>query len=237
MVKETVFAFWEGHMPDYLKLCMDTWHFPVVMLNYKNLSNYTDLKVDASLKRYTLPQIADVIRVHVLRDQGGYWLDTDTIMITDDLPSTNMIGDPIKRSNTIGYLHADKPHSELFEKWAEYQDKIISNPQNLRHIWSIMGNDFTDKYVFNHEDVTICSVHSCWPETYMISDDVVRQEKYQRFYFESSYHLSDILYTNMLMLHNSWTPDWYKKLSADEVLNRKCTMSNILKEVLVNDVG
>ena len=72
-----VYTFWEGEMPDYIKLCMYTWHFPVTILNYDNLNNYTDLQITSQLERFTLPQIADCVRVHVLRDQGGYWLDAD----------------------------------------------------------------------------------------------------------------------------------------------------------------
>ena len=53
----------------------------------------------------------------------------------------------------------------------------------------------------------------------MIESDVSRYEKYQTFYFERDYHLSDIQPTDLLMLHNSWTPEWYKKLSLDEVLS------------------
>lgn len=225
-----IFTFWEGNQPDYIKLCMDTWKFPFVVLNNENINEYTDIKID-NLNRFTLPQIADYVRVHVLRDQGGYWLDADTIMITNKLPQTNMIGNPISRTNTIGYLYTE-PHSEMFTEWAKYQDKLIGNPKTSTH-WSVLGNDFTDRYVLDHENISISSVHSCWPENYMVSDET-RFKRYQKFYFEKSFSLSDILYTDMLMLHNSWTPDWYKNLSAKDVLSTNCTLSNILKEVLCN---
>ena len=50
------------------------------------------------------------------------------------------------------------------------------------------------------------------------------------FYFQTNFKPSDIRKTDLLMLHNSWTLNWYKKLSREEVLNYRCTMSNILKE-------
>ena len=218
-------------MPDYIKLCMNTWKFNYTVLNYENLNKYTDLQVTNQLKRFTLPQIADCVRVHVLRDQGGYWLDADTIMITGELPTTNMIVNSSDRTQTIGYLYSE-PNSKMFTEWAKYQDSVVRNP-NASHRWSVMGNDFTDEYVKTHPDITICPVDYCWPETYMITKDIPRYEKYQKFYFECSCTLHDLLPTNMLMLHNSWTPNWYKKLSADEVLNQKCTLSNILKETLM----
>ena len=50
--------------------------------------------------------------------------------------------------------------------------------------------------------------------------------------FNNKFHLSDIKKTNMIMLHNSWTPEWYKLFTKDQVLSYDCTMSNILREVI-----
>ena len=228
---EKVWAFWEGPMPEYLKLCMETWRGPykLTILNYKNIYQYTEFDVEG-VKRFTLPQIADVVRVHVLRDNGGYWLDTDTIMLEDELPKQNIAGNIGSRTNSIGYLHTEKD-SEMFKLWAEYQDKVIAN-SNSPHNWDIMGNAFTDEYVRNHEEITIYPIGTAFPETYVIPGLAPRREKYKEFYFKSNYSIRNVLPTKMLMLHNSWTPDWYKQLDRDEVLNYNCTMSNILREVL-----
>lgn len=224
-----VFTFWEGEQPAYIKLCMETWRFPFTVLNYNNLGEYTDLPVDR-LKRFTLPHIADCVRVHVLRDRGGYWLDADTIMVTDRLPEENMIGYPQTRGNTCGYLHTE-PHSQMFEEWADYQDRIINGPDTPTY-WGTFVNSFSDQYVKEHMDISICSVENSWPETYVIQGDMPRFHKYQQFYFDNSYVLSDIHKTDMLMLHNSWTPEWYKRLSKEDVLATDCTLSNILRELL-----
>lgn len=224
-----VFTFWEGKMPDYLKLCMKTWKFPYIVLTYDNLHEYTDLQITDRLKSYTLPQIADVVRVHVLRDNGGYWLDTDTIMLSDELPTENMVGYVKERTNTIGYLHTEK-NSQMFKMWAKYQDDILKLPYTHTH-WGIMGNLFTDSYVLSHPEITIYPVDNCWAETYMVKGNDNRHDKYQLLYFANSYELEDFNQTKMLMLHNSWTPNWYKQLSAEQVLEDKVTLSNILREV------
>lgn len=227
---EKVFTFWEGKMPAYIDLCLQTWKFPFTILTYDNLHEYTDLPINKLKDRFTMPKIADCVRVHVLRDQGGYWLDADTIMITDKLPTTNMIGDPNTRMNTIGFLYGEKG-CELFRSWSVFQDSVIKMqcPPNQ---WNAVGNAFTDNYVKEHKEVTIADVTLCWPETYMIHSKISRYEKYKEFYFNESYDLSSIMSTDMLMLHNSWTPDWYKDLYVDEVLNNSCTMSNILMELI-----
>lgn len=227
-----VFTFWEGKMPDYIKLCMKTWKVDYVLLNYDNLHQYTDLDI-SKLQKFTLPQIADIIRVHVLRDNGGYWLDTDTIMITNKLPEENMIGYPEKRATTIGYLYADKPNMDMFNKWAEYQQTCINTDVSLS--WNVVGNMFVDRYLGVNKEITIAPVENCWAETYMIKGDenvITRRGKYEEFYFRKHYNLSDLKPTNMLMLHNSWTPNWYKLSDRFYILNEdSCTLSNILREV------
>lgn len=224
-----IYTFWEGEMPSYIKLCMMTWKVPFTILNYKNLLDYTDLNLEP-VKRFTLPQIADVVRVHVLRDRGGYWLDADTIMIAGGLPDADMVGDPEQRINNIGFLFSN-PHSRMFTEWADYQDGIINGGGDSAN-WAIMGNAFTDVYVKEYKDVRIHPAKNCFPETYMIPEDMPRYRKYQQFYFQEHYTLSHIIKTDLLMLHNSWTPGWYKKLTTREVLSADCTMSNILKAVL-----
>ncbi len=227
-MSEQVFTFWEGKMPGYIRLCLDTWKVPFTILTYDNLGKYTDLPLD-KLKRFTLPQIADCVRVHVLRDNGGYWLDADTIMVTDRLPDAVILGDPEKRINTIGMLHTE-PHAEMFEEWALVQDWILKKNTVSRY-WALMGNDFTDPYLYDHKEVKIGRIDDYWPETYMIPGDRYRMFKYMKFYFRESYHLADIRSTDMIMLHNSWTPGWYKRLSKESVLSGNCTLSNILREV------
>lgn len=226
-----IFTFWEGKMPEYLKLCLDTWKFDYVMLTYNNLNQYTDLDI-TKLQPFTLPQIADIIRVHVLRDNGGYWLDTDTIMLSDELPTENMMGYVEERTNTIGYLYTE-PNSKMFREWAKYQDNIIDSADLYITplSWDIVGNRFTDPYVLNHKEISICDVSNKWAETYMIKDMQSRYDKYRKLYFGTTYQLSDLKPTNMLMLHNSWTPNWYKLLSKEQILDNTCTMSNILREV------
>lgn len=228
---EQVYTFWEGTMPDYIKLCMRTWKFNYVVLNYENLHEYTDWKVPDRLKQFPLPKIADVIRVHILRDNGGYWLDADTIMLGNELPKENILGYPNTRENTIGFLHTES-HSDMFEEWAKYQDGVVANIDNLRDTWKIVGNEFTDPYILNHPEITIADVTDTWPETYMVNLNTTRRAKYLMFYFKRSYFLSDIHPTNMLLLHNSWTPDWYKVLDESKIMKQTCTLSNIFREVL-----
>lgn len=227
-----IFTFWEGTMPDYIKLCMDTWKFDYELITYDTLYKYTDFEITDILKKFSLPKIADCIRAHVLRDNGGYWLDADTIIIGRNLPEETMIGNPKLRTNSIGYLYAERPNMDLFVQWSGYQDYILENaiiPSDTK--WDVFGNHFTDSYVQKHKEISIKDITCCCPETYML-DSGTRRERYTNFYFNYNYKLSDIAKTDMIMLHNSWTPKWYKEISKDAILAcPSCTLSNILKEV------
>ena len=120
---------------------------------------------------------------------------------------------------------------DFFVDWARYQDAVIADPNCSDH-WSVMINAFTDPYIGKHPEVTISDVRNCWPETYMIDGDEPRYVKYEKFYFENEYHLDALDSTDMLMLHNSWTPAWYKDLSVSDIFAKHCTLSNILRELL-----
>lgn len=223
---DKVFTFWEGKMPEYIRLCLNTWHFPFVVIDYSTLRQYTDLDIN-KLSRFTLPQVADCVRVHVLRDHGGRWLDADTICVSGKLPDADIMGNPVTRHHSIGMLRTT-PHSDMFERWAAYQDEILNSADTPTH-WATMGNAFTDDYIQAHPEIRIGDNESRWPETYMIGGQVDRYYKYVEFYFKSNYTLADLKPTDILMLHNSWTPNWYKSMSG--VLGISCTMSNILREL------
>lgn len=226
-----IFTFWEGPMPDYIRLCMQTWRFPYTVLTFDTLSEYTNLPVTNNLKRFTLPMIADAVRAHVLRDQGGYWLDADTILLTDKLPYCNIKGYPETRDHTWGYLYAERPGMDFFTRWAEYQDKVIADPDSPTS-WPTLCRDFTDPYIKGGGQVRIGDIRTSWPETYMVRGNISRYQKYRHLYFMMSLHRTDFEPTDMIMLHNSWTPDWYKQSSVDKLLTYNCTLTNILREVL-----
>jgi len=221
-----IFTFWEGPKPAYIDLCMATWPFEYVLLDYSNLHNYTDLPMDL-VKQYPLQQVADIVRVHVLRDNGGTWLDADTIVL-GDLPEETILGDPASRHNTIGFLQVGE-NSDMFHEWAAFQNEIIRQQQKAR--WSMFGNEFTDPYLRENKEIRIGDITNRWPETYKLPAGP-RRKQYELFYFVYGYHLKDIRPTDMLMLHNSWTPKKFKTMTSRDVLDFPCTLSNILKEVL-----
>ena len=224
-----IFTFWEGKMPAYIKNCLDTWKVDYTLITFDTLKRYTNLDIE-SLKGYTLAQISDVVRAHVLRDNGGYWLDADTIMLSDNLPKENMIGVPKYRTAHCGFLNFEQ-NAPMIIEWANKQDEILS-AGIVNSNWDLFANSLSDKCLEMHNDVTIADRTNYVAESYMIKEQLSNYDKYKKFYFSDSYRLKDLNETSLLMLHNSWTPDWYKQLTMTRILNHNCTLSNILREVL-----
>ena len=63
---------------------------------------------------------------------------------------------------------------------------------------------------------------------------MTHQDWYVRFWFESDLGVEAALCKGQTVigLHNSWTPEWYKQLSEQEVLEHPCLMSRVLRHAL-----
>ena len=59
-------------------------------------------------------------------------------------------------------------------------------------------------------------------------------KKYLNFWFKSGLTVDTVLGSDQMLigLHNSWTPEWYKRLSEKEALEYNCLLSKTLKHVL-----
>ncbi len=56
---------------------------------------------------------------------------------------------------------------------------------------------------------------------------------YRQFYFENDFSQEVIKNTKgIILLHNSWTPEEFKEMTEEEILNQNNTLSNILKTIL-----
>ena len=93
--KPIIWLYWENKpgntMPVYLDLCIDTikYHcvkdFRIILLNEKTVYDYLpNLRKD--LNKLLIAQKSDYIRIKLLYEYGGVWLDTDTIVMRNLAP-------------------------------------------------------------------------------------------------------------------------------------------------------
>jgi len=66
------------------------------------------------------------------------------------------------------------------------------------------------------------------------SGNMDARDRYLKYWFTETGDPDRVLQHSPMVigLHNSWTPDWYKELSAEQVLDHGCLLSKTLKRLL-----
>ena len=251
-----VYTFWEPreNIPTYLRLCMETWkkflpNTKIVVLDYKNINEYIDLGEFSSnlfSGAFKLPLIADAIRVALLAKHGGVWLDTDTIILSSNAEKyfppdkDNRIiffGSPDRKTAHVAFINAP-PNAKCMTCWLEVIKEKIKNFTDSTKIDSFfMANSFINGYIKEFpNEINLLSRKLIMPELSSSPNPnkaliPERRAAYADYYFNQNYHLKDVS-SDMILLHHSWTPNTFKKLSLEELLRYDCTMTNILAEAL-----
>ena len=244
-----VYTFWEPRerMPFYLQLCMETWkkflpNATIVLLDYKNINELLDVRelgLNLFSGRFTLPQIADAIRVALLAKHGGIWLDVDTIILNSDaekffLPDekhrTVFFGNVEHRSCHIGFINTP-PAAMCMNLWREFiRERIWNLKPSTPVTWAFFGNNFINDYSAKYPDeIEILDRQLVLPEAK--SELSQPEAAYLEYYFLQNRRLADVP-ADMLLLHNSWTPPQIKQLSPQEFFRVDCTLVNVLAETL-----
>ena len=183
----------------------------------------------------------------LLEEHGGIWLDADTIILKEDAlkyfeldgeQETMFFGVPDRKAVHLAAIYS-KPHARNMKLWIEYiRDRVQKSKSSRKKIWDYLGNSFIDVYLKafpNEIKMTDCT--EVMPERCMMQEYMMRGYSYPTiqcygdFYFFQKLHLSDID-SSMLLLHNSWTPPVFKKMSREDFMRCNCTLANILREAL-----
>jgi len=85
-IPSTIWAYWDGDVPPLVQKCIQSWkkHNPtyeIIVLNKGSLSKYLP-KVDFAKMKHvndSVQRFSDFVRVHVLAEHGGMWIDASTI--------------------------------------------------------------------------------------------------------------------------------------------------------------
>lgn len=216
-------------------------------------------------KDMTLPIQADAIRVALLRKYGGIWLDADTIILNNmfldyvkdyDL---SMIGDPNKKSQHIAFIWA-KLGSKIIKDWYrgivkrvflfrlftkyKFLNKKFKHTSLNLHNWNALGNGILDNLTKmgggNSDFLRLDKFKLGSLPEYVIADpDKTPDVFYREFWFEKNgktfKDIKKICNGGIILLHNSWSPDKYKKMTKDEFLNSDVLLANVLKNSLKDE--
>jgi len=150
-----VFIYWEGPEFKLIKLLREIIYmhansgvgYNVNLINRKNLDQYID--IPPYFDSLCLPHQADYVRVHVICDHGGIWLDSDTLVM-ESLDSLFDILDTqdgffMKQNNQqlFNGVFGSNKHTPLMERWKSELIQIL-NVKGSNIQWTEIGNSLLD---------------------------------------------------------------------------------------------
>ena len=191
---------------------------------------------------------ADAIRIALLKKCGGIWMDADTIIINGEFLKNfekyelAMIGK--NNMQHIGFIFASK-YSIIISEWLnEIINRVYKYRKNnyffkiKKVIWDYLGNGIVNRVInINKSDKFFLldkDKMNAFPEiSFFRNTKLDPQERYRLFYFQK--REAKIVLNNakgIIMLHNSWTPLKYKKMSEIQFLREEILLSRLLSKVL-----
>lgn len=147
-----VWSYWQGPMPEYIKICIETMRRNCdnfTLLTPNNIHDYvynSPLDIDKCKRLNNPAHLADVYRVATIYNHGGLWLDCDTIMINpidsfQRLVSSYRDGFLFARWNDgralNGYFYATKG-ADLLAEWLCAINKLLKKV-SIRNSWTLFG--------------------------------------------------------------------------------------------------
>lgn len=254
------------NIPGYISLCIETWKkflpdYEIVILDYSNLDEWLGKNYfDRSLyKNFSIAMQADAIRCAILKNFGGVWLDADTILLSDKCKELfNSDSEYTSINIHLAFIVA-KPNAYVLNLWEKgvkrniflYKyvkmfrlHKIFKKVRQKFQNWDVLGNAVLNPIVLSLKDnkkyvnCFYAKDMKCFPERICIQDkkiDII--QKYKTFYFENDYSDKAMeIPKSVILLHNSWTPEEYKKMSIEEFMSHKNTLTGVFKKLGVAEI-
>lgn len=257
-----IFTFWEPQekIPGYIRLCIETWkknlpEYEIIILDYKSLKNYISETLLSKIicKNMSIAKQADAIRVALLKIYGGIWMDSDTIIINGEFLKglENFELAMIGKGNMqhIGFIFSHI-NSTILKDWLKIiiirVNKFKQTIKNLNfqnelkrfYTWDYLGNGIIDRILTNISATKFKRINkdeiNALPEIkYFKNSSFSPIRKYTLFYFQKR-DIQLVLNNSksILLLHNSWSPSKYKKMSRQEFLKQDILLSRLLKYIL-----
>lgn len=244
---------WEKYLPEYEIIILD-YHNIYYFLDEPLISKILS-------KKMSLPIQADAIRVAILNKYGGIWMDVDTIILNREFLAQLknfelvMFGDQKNKTQNIGFIYATK-NCILINEWLKgiinnvnlYKQNLIIKTNNINrklnnsidkmNHWNYLGNGIIDPIL---ENLTIPKFlrldkykMNIFPEIKYFENTLLDYKTmYQRFYFQKG-EPDEIINNSkgIILLHNSWTPEKFKRMTYKRFLKQDIILSKLLLSIL-----
>lgn len=248
-MEKNIFIYWIGKEYSLIKILReliylhsnDGKNYKVHFLNDDNIKDYIE---NIPQKYYELlpAHKADFVRVNVICDYGGIWLDSDTIVM-DNLSSLFKIleeknGFFIKEKNIhiINGVFGSKKKTQLLLRWKEKINFILeTTPIKKLHkkkFWSIIGSKILKNFI--NEEINLFDNYTIFnglDNVYPIYWKFCSREFIKKPY--ENYKRIIRNYQPFIILVNSVYKE-LEKLSADEIKEKNMPINYFITKSYLN---
>lgn len=226
-----IFTYWEGKKHGFIDLCHQTLakhNDDFKVLTPEDIEKEPSMEpflADPYYKILMPAHRADIIRIKLLEEYGGVWIDSDFIA----MQSFDTLIEASNRKHALyyyrdswqatnGILIAPPKHSMIVE-WSRKIDCVYSNLKRLHTVpttskgWCTFGADqlkvCIENAIDNHQDLG-------WDRVQLIP-----YEELHKYFFKAPQHiLRDYAWPGCYgyMLFNTGFPDWFKQEKAEDIL-------------------
>lgn len=108
-----VWTYWEGPLPAWVELCLDTIRANIPGVDVLNLDSWNAIYDGLAVPRETINRLlpnqqSDFIRAWLLYHVGGIWIDADAIVLRDVRPITaNLVDHDFVAYEARGWRHSE----------------------------------------------------------------------------------------------------------------------------------
>lgn len=196
-IPKCIWTFWDTEdIPEIVEKCMETWkkHCPdytITLLTPNTLSTFLPSHIAESVLHLpyysdTPQRLSDFVRLHMLCEHGGYWLDS-SIMLFDSL-SCFGVKQQLHKTEYVGYyiegFTTDK-NNPVVENWFMGCVKNSAFVRNWRNEFMRIGTYGTSESYVKH--VRMCGINlQNIKDTHYLTMHVAAQVVLQRIYNEPS---------------------------------------------------
>jgi hypothetical protein len=251
-----IYTYWVDRdasgIPEYIKMCMHTWQMnipdlSIEIINHSNIHLYLpDMLLTPSFYNLSLAMQSDIVSVWVLLIKGGLFMDADTI-VTKDPFSKNLFpadkfsafGYPMNKCIHLAIMSSPKPNNPLLYQWGLHIAERLSQPLPDPIPWNYVGNGIVDKLLKDEQYASYHHIIDAVSSGNIMEINNENETPYQRyidFYFTAPKHnintIIDGSQSGLISLHNSWTPEAYKKASIGDILGTKESL--LLSKLLIS---
>lgn len=255
-----VYTYWvnkdSAGMPEYINLCMYTWHLAVPhmeleVINHNNIKEYVPEELlTPSFYQLSLAMQSDIVSVMVLLSRGGIFIDADTIMTGNPFKHSVFqqnkfiaFGYPAKKSIHLAILCSPQPNNPILISWAKEISSRLASALPDPVPWDYVGNGVVNDLLQKDENqkyVSIIDAQDSGNILELLNDQSTPYLRYMHFYFSSPKisidKIIEMARFNLISLHNSWTPDAYRKASLEQIMKSRQSifLSGLLLELIEN---